>query len=336
MEGKIKELEKLLSTDKRIIITTHTNPDGDAIGSSLALYHFLKKLNYTVSVVTPNKHPSFLDWVPGCNNVIVFDENIEKSEKLIQDADVIFTLDFNDLKRCGLIGENIDKNRHEVVMIDHHQSPSDYAKISFSYPEISSTCELVFKIIAKLNKRNLIDKDISTCLYLGMMTDTGSFQYNGVNSETHSIISILLSNGIDHSKIYNNIYNSNNLSKLRLLGCALGNLKYLSDSKTTFMFLSSKELIENGYEKGDTEGLVNYGLSLKNIDFTAIFIEDLEETNKIKISFRSKNTFPCDKFAKEFFNGGGHKNAAGGKFDGELDNAIKKFKKAVNDFNFKL
>ena len=220
-------------------------------------------------------------------------------------------------------------------MIDHHQSPTEYSDITFSYPYISSTCELIFKIITKLKNSNTIDKDICTCIYLGMMTDTGSFQYNGVNGETHLILSALLSNGVEHSKIYNNIYNSNNISKLRILGHALNSLKQISDFKTTFMCLNSKQLIESGYMKGDTEGLVNYGLSLKNIDFTAIFIEDIDVKNLIKISFRSKNLFPCDKFAKEFFNGGGHKNAAGGKFEGTINDAVEKFKTSLKDFKFK-
>ena len=335
MEGKIKELEKLLSKDKKIVITTHTNPDGDAIGSSLALYHFLKKSNYDVNVITPNQHPEFLNWVPGCEEVIIYDHNINKAKKIIKNSDIIFTLDFNDVNRCGDVGLYFKKKKHKIIMIDHHQSPTEYSDITFSYPGISSTCELIFKIITKLKNSNTIDKDICTCIYLGMMTDTGSFQYNGVNGETHLILSALLSNGVEHSKIYNNIYNSNNISKLRILGHALNSLKQISDFKTTFMCLNSKQLIESGYMKGDTEGLVNYGLSLKNIDFTAIFIEDIDVKNLIKISFRSKNLFPCDKFAKKFFNGGGHKNAAGGKFEGAINDAVKKFKASLKDFKFK-
>lgn len=334
MEGKIKELKKLLSKEKKIIITTHTNPDGDAIGSSLGLYHFLKKTNHNVNVVTPNRHPEFLNWVPGCDDIIIYEENKELGKKLIDNCDLLFTLDFNNLNRCGLVGENINLKKHKIVMIDHHQSPSDYSNITFSYPQISSTCELIFKLITRLTDIDLIDKDISTCIYLGMMTDTGSFQYNSVNSETHSILSVLMDKGIDHSKVYNNIYNSNNLSKLRILGSALNNLNQIKESKTTYMTLTKTQLVDNNYKKGDTEGLVNYGLSLKNIDFTAIFIEDIEEENNIKISFRSKNLFPCDKFAKKFFNGGGHKNAAGGKYLGSIDNAVTKFKSSLKDFNF--
>ena len=247
-------------------------------------------MDLDVKVITPNQHPEFLNWVPGCDEIIIYENNQKFAGEIINNSDTIFTLDFNDLKRCGGISENINPNTQNLVMIDHHQSPSDYSNITFSYPDISSTCELIFKIITQISDTDLIDRDISTCIYLGMMTDTGSFQYNGVNSETHSILSSLMKKGIDHSKIYNNIYNSNNLSKLRILGSALNSLNQIKEKKTTYMRLSKNQLIENNYKKGDTEGLVNYGLSLKNIDFTAIFIEDIEEMDNVKISFRSKKS----------------------------------------------
>ena len=332
MEGKIKQLKNLISKENKIVITTHTNPDGDAIGSSLALFHLFKKMSLNVKVITPNQHPGFLDWVPGCEHIIVYENDVELAKKTINNSNLIFTLDFNDLSRSGKIAENIDLENHKLVMIDHHQSPNDYATIMFSHPEISSTCELIFNIAVNLGKKELINKEISTCLYLGMMTDTGSFQYNGVNGKTHNTLSFLLEKGIDHSKIYNKIYNSNSLSKLKILGCAIKNLSLILDKKTSYTFLTKKELKQNQYKKGDSEGIVNYGLSLKNIHFTAIFIEDELEINLIKISFRSKNEFPCDKFAKEFFSGGGHKNAAGGKFEGTVVNAIKKFKSSLKTF----
>ncbi len=332
MEGKIKQLKNLLSKEKKFIITTHTNPDGDAIGSSLALFHLLKKMSFNVNVITPNQHPKFLDWVPGCDSVIIYENNEEYASKIIYNSDVIFTLDFNDLKRCGKIAENINLKKHELIMIDHHQSPNNYAKIMFSNPEVSSTCELIYNIAVNLGQMDLIDKDISTCIYLGMMTDTGSFQYNGVNGKTHNTLSFLLQKGIDHNKIYNNIYNSNTLSKLKILGCAINNLSLIPNKQTSFTFLTRDELKENKYKKGDSEGIVNYGLSLKNICFTAIFIEDEIEIELIKISFRSKKDFPCNRFAKEFFSGGGHINAAGGKFEGTIANAIKKFRSSLKTF----
>ena len=334
MEGLIKDLKNILSKKKRIAITTHTNPDGDAIGSSLALFLLFKKMDLDVKVITPNQHPEFLNWVPGCDEIIIYENNQKFAGEIINNSDTIFTLDFNDLKRCGNISENINPNIQNLVMIDHHQSPSNYAKIMFSNPEISSTCELVYIIADKLGLKKLIDKDIATCIYLGMMTDTGSFQYNGVNGDTHKILSFLLDKGINQSEIYNNIYNSNTLSKLKILGCAINNLSLIPNKNASYSFLTKQDLNKNDYKKGDSEGIVNYGLTMKNIDFTAIFIEDENEADLIKISFRSKNNFPCDKFAKKYFFGGGHKNAAGGKYEGNIENAILKFKSSLNEFKY--
>ena len=334
MEKKIKKLKNLLLECKRISIVTHLNPDGDAIGSSLALNHYFKSLNLISNVITPNRHPSFLDWVPGINDIIICDEYTEKSYKIIADSDLIFTMDFNSLDRCGEISNFINKDNQKIVMIDHHQLPEDYADINFSFPNISSTCEVVYFIIEASSNLKFINKNIATCIYLGMMTDTGSFQYNGVNSKTHKIIAELINKGIIQSEIYNKVYNENSTSKLMILGKALNSLNVLNEYKTTYMYLNRSELKENNYEKGDTEGIVNYGLSLKNIEFTAMFIEDLDKDNLIKISFRSKNNFPFNKFAKDNFNGGGHINAAGGKFEGKIDDAIAFFIKKIKEFKF--
>ena len=334
MERLIKDLKNILSKKKRIAITTHTNPDGDAIGSSLALFLLFKKMDLDVKVITPNQHPEFLNWVPGCDEIIIYENDQKFAGEIINNSDIIFTLDFNDLKRCGSISENINPNTQHLVMIDHHQSPSNYAKIMFSNPEISSTCELVYIIAEKLGLKKLIDKDIATCIYLGMMTDTGSFQYNGVNGDTHKILSFLLDKGIKQSEIYNNIYNSNTLSKLKILGCAINNLSLIHNKKASYSYLTKEDLNKNDYKKGDSEGIVNFGLTMKNIDFTAIFIEDENEADLIKISFRSKNNFPCDKFAKKYFFGGGHKNAAGGKYEGNIESAILKFKSSLNEFKY--
>ena len=331
MEKKIIELNKLLEQSKKLSIITHYNPDGDAIGSSLAIYHYFKRLGLNSNVITPNIHPSFLNWIPGIDQINIYEEDPLKSSKIISESDIIFTMDFNSLERCGELSKKI-KDKDKIVMIDHHQLPENYAVINFSYPKISSTCEIVYNIIENSGKLNLINKEIATCIYLGMMTDTGSFQYNGVNSKTFKIASDLLKKDIKQSDIYNKIYNDNNISKLKLLGKALSNLKIIKESKTTYMYLKRDNLAGSNYEKGDTEGIVNYGLSLKKIEFSAIFIEDLEKKNLIKISFRSKNNFPCNKFAKENFDGGGHINAAGGMYKGKIENAILKFKEKLKEF----
>ena len=332
MRAQIEKLNELLSSKKRISITTHTNPDGDAIGSSFALYHFLIKLNHEVKVITPNRHPDFLDWVPGIKNLEIYDEYPDKCKKILLDSDLLFTLDFNDLKRASNLSYAIDEFNGKIVMIDHHQNPVGYSDIEISEPDITSTSEMIYKFIEISDKIHVIDKNIATCIYLGMMTDTGSFQYRGVNDSTHKIISSLLSFGIDNNKIYNSVYNSNEISKLKLLSIALKNLELIVEKKTAIMFLNQADLIKNNYKKGDSEGIVNYGLSLKGIHFSVIFIEDENEKNKFKISFRSKEDFPCNEFAFKFFNGGGHLNAAGGLYKGNLNSAIEYFKKSLNEF----
>ena len=332
MRAQIEKLNELLSSKKRISITTHTNPDGDAIGSSFALYHFLIKLNHEVKVITPNRHPDFLDWVPGIKNLEIYDEYPDKCKKILSDSDLLFTLDFNDLKRASNLSYAIDEFNGKIVMIDHHQNPDGYSDIEISEPDITSTSEMIYKFIELSDKIHVIDKNIATCIYLGMMTDTGSFQYRGVNDSTHKIISSLLSFGVDNNKIYNNVYNSNEISKLKLLSIALKNLELIVEKKTAIMFLNQANLIKNNYRKGDSEGIVNYGLSLKGIHFSVIFIEDENEKNKFKISFRSKEDFPCNEFAFKFFNGGGHLNAAGGLYKGNLNSAIEYFKKSLNEF----
>ena len=332
MRAQIEKLNELLSSKKRISITTHTNPDGDAIGSSFALYHFLIKLNHEVKVITPNRHPDFLDWVPGIKNLEIYDEYPDKCKKILSDSDLLFTLDFNDLKRANNLSYALDEFNGKIVMIDHHQNPAGYSDIEISEPDITSTSEMIYKFIELSDKIHVIDKNIATCIYLGMMTDTGSFQYRGVNDSTHKIISSLLSFGIDNNKIYNSVYNSNEISKLKLLSIALKNLELIVEKRTAVMFLNQVDLIKNNYRKGDSEGIVNYGLSLKGIHFSVIFIEDENEKNKFKISFRSKEDFPCNEFAFKFFNGGGHLNAAGGVYKGNLNSAIEYFKKSLNEF----
>ena len=332
MRASIDKINELLNSKKRITITTHTNPDGDAIGSSFALYHYLLKLNHSVKVITPNKHPDFLDWVPGIKDLEIFEDNPEKCNKILDNSDLVFTLDFNDLKRASKLGLALSQFKGTTIMIDHHQNPVGFSDIEISEPEITSTSEMIYMLINISGKIDKIDKDIATCIYLGMMTDTGSFQYKGVNNTTHDIISSLLAYGVDNNKIYNNVYNSNDISKLKLLSIALNNLELINKKKTALMHISQDDLIKNDYKKGDSEGIVNYGLTLSGIHFSVIFIEDENEKNKFKISFRSKENFPCNEFASSFFDGGGHLNAAGGIYKGSLNSAIEYFKKSLNEF----
>ena len=332
----IKVLKTLLSESRNFIIIPHSNPDGDAIGSCLALFNLLKKSGYNVSVISPNKPPHFLNWAPGFDDILYFDSEAQNCEKKIKSSELIFTLDFNDLNRIGELGDIIKSSKSKKIMIDHHRNPKDYADLMFSEPEIGSTCELLFEIIISMGLEELIDQNISKCIYLGIMTDTGSFQYSSVTSRTHQIIAQLIDNGIDQNEIHNKVYNDSSASRLKVLGSALSNMNQVEGLKTAYMFLKRNDLERFDYQKGDSEGIVNYGLSLKNVIFSVIFIEDINDSNNVKISFRSQGDFSCNEFAGEYFSGGGHVNAAGGRNDGNAEDAINKFLKILPNYKEKL
>ena len=325
-------LKELLFRKKNIVIIPHINPDGDAIGSSLALMHLLNSIDHNSTVISPNKVPYFLKWSPGFENIIYFDSDKNSCLKLIENADLIFTLDFNDLDRIGEMSKYVDSSNAKIILIDHHLNPKDYADLVFSDIEIGSTCELLFELIIELGHEKNIDSNIASCLYLGMMTDTGSFQYSSVTSRTHEIISKLIQKGINQSDIHNKVYNNSSISRLKVLGSALSNLNVLKELNTVYMYLKRDDLKKFDFQKGDSEGIVNYGLSLKNIIFSVMFIEDINDENNIKISFRSQDGFSCNEFANKHFNGGGHANAAGGRDDGPIEETIHKFKKLINKY----
>jgi len=332
----IKVLKTLLSESRNLIIIPHTNPDGDAIGSCLALSNLLKKSGHNVSLISPNKPPHFLNWTPGFEDILYFDSETKNCEKKIKASELIFTLDFNDLNRIGELGDIVKSSKSKKIMIDHHQNPKDYADLTFSEPEIGSTCELLFEIIISMGYEDLIDQSISKCIYLGIMTDTGSFQYSSVTSRTHQIIAQLIDKGIDQNEIHNKVYNDSSASRLKVLGSALSNMNQIQGLKTAYMFLKRNDLEKFDYQKGDSEGIVNYGLSLKDVIFSVIFIEDINDSNNVKISFRSQGDFSCNEFAGKYFNGGGHGNAAGGRNDGNAEDAINKFLKILPNYKEKL
>ena len=328
-EEDIQKIQELLSTPKKIIIIPHRSPDGDAMGSTLGLYHFLKKLNHESLVVAPNEFPDFLAWLPDSDAVLIYEKDKENIAQKIYDADLIFTLDFNALHRTGEMEQVLNKVTAPFVMIDHHQKPDDYAQYQFSDTKYGSTCEMVYHFIVSLGMENLIDKTIATCIYTGIVTDSGSFKFPSTTSTTHRVVANLIDKGIENAAIHNALYDENSYNRLQLLGQALKNMKILFDKKTSFITLSQKELDQNNYEKGDTEGIVNYGLSIKGIIFTAIFIEHRDE-NIIKISFRSQGSFDVNQFARTHFNGGGHINAAGGKSYLSLNETVAKFEEILS------
>ncbi|ARV05899.1 DHH family phosphoesterase [Polaribacter sp. SA4-10] len=334
----LKELDSLktfLEKPRNIVVIGHRNPDGDAMGSTLALYHYFNKKGHNTTVVVPNEYPDFLHWLPGSDTTCRFDWQNTQSKKAIDTSDIIFLLDFNALHRVGHdMQKTLEKYPNDFAMIDHHQQPDD-VKYMYSDVTICSTCQMVYQFIEMNNDLDLIDKDIATCLYTGIMTDTGSFRFRSTTSKTHRIIGDLIDKGAENDRIHNNVYDSNSYGRLLLLGQALSNLQILPEYKTAFITLTDEEKKKFDFQKGDTEGVVNYALSLKGIIFAAIFIEDNDQ-NSIKISFRSKGKFSVNQFARNHFEGGGHDNAAGGKFDGSIEEIVTKFKALLPEYKIEL
>jgi phosphoesterase RecJ-like protein len=314
-------VKKLLDSQKKSIVVGHKNPDGDALGSCLGLYFFLKKLGHQTTVIMPNDFPDFLKWMPGCESIIIYEKEVKKSNSLISEAEVIFTLDFNSLNRIGDLQEPLENSDAKFVMIDHHHQPEPYALATYSDTSMSSTAEMVYNFMEALDGLPLLDTQIATNLYTGIMTDTGSFRFASTTPATHRVIAHLIEAGAGNAEIHQNIYDTNSPDRMRLLSVALGNLILLPEYKTAYITLCQKELDENNFKKGDTEGFVNYALSVKGIVFALIFIENKQESI-VKISLRSKGKFSVNDFARTHYNGGGHTNAAGGRSSHSLNNTI--------------
>jgi len=329
------DLKAFLTTPKNIVIVGHKNPDGDAMGSTLALKFYLEKKGHNCTVVVPNEYPDFLHWLPGSDSTYRFDWQNNQSQKAIQNSDIIFLLDFNALHRVGSdMQKTLENYKNDFAMIDHHQQPDDVTYM-YSDTSICSTCQMVYQFIEMNNDLELIDADIATCLYTGIMTDTGSFRFRSTTSATHRIIADLMDKGAENDRIHNNVYDANSYNRLLLLGQALSNLQILPSYKTAYITLTSEEKKRFDFQKGDTEGVVNYALSLKGIIFAAIFIEDSDQ-EIIKISFRSKGKFSVNQFARNHFSGGGHDNAAGGKSDLDMAKTVTKFTSLLPQYKSEL
>ena len=320
----ISSIKELLSSPKKIAIIPHKNPDGDAIGSTLGLLHYLNQYDHDAVIIAPNDYPDFLKWMPGEASVLKYDHQKDKCDALLISAELIFTLDFNSLGRIGSMQDVVSNSDAIKIMIDHHQQPDDYAKFMYSDVLMSSTCEMVYNFIDMLDDTDKVNADIATCLYTGIMTDTGSFRFPSTTSATHKIIGNLIEKGANNSQIHNNIMDTNSYERTQLLGRALSNLKVVPEYRTAYITLTQEELNTFNFKKGDTEGFVNYGLSLKGIIFAAIFIES-QQDNIIKISLRSKGDFSVNELSRSHFEGGGHTNAAGGKSDLNMSDTIDKF-----------
>lgn len=329
LQANIEKVETYFERAGKLVIVTHVSPDGDALGSSLGLYHFLSSQGKTVNVIVPNAFPDFLRWMPGAKDIIRYDKYAEFADKLIGEADVICCLDFNALSRIDKMSKVVGEAPGRKVMVDHHLDPEPFCNVTISHPEISSTSELVFRLICRMSCFDDISFEGAECIYTGMMTDTGGFTYNSNSREIYFIISELLSKGIDKDEIYRRVFNTYSEGRLRLMGYVLyEKMQVFAQFRSALIWLTKAEQGQFQYMKGDTEGFVNMPLQIKGICFSVFLREDTEK-NMIKVSLRSVGKFPCNKVAAEFFNGGGHLNASGGEFYGTMDEAIELFKRAL-------
>ena len=329
MLDKIEKLKEVLSKPKKIVITTHRGPDGDAMGSSLGLYHFLSKINHDVYVITPNDYASFLHWLPGNDKVIEYESSKEESESLVNNADVIFMLDFNHIYRIDGLSKNVEESNAYKILIDHHQDPQEnIADLIFSEPSLCSTSQLLFEIIDEMKMSNLLDKNIAECIYVGIMTDTGSFKYSSTTSKTHNIIARLIDYGARNSEIHDLVYDNYSADRMKLLGyCLNDKLLLFPKNKSAIISLTNEELKKFNFKKGDTEGIINYALAIKDTIFAAFIVE---RDNIVKLSLRSKGNFKVNEIAGKYFNGGGHENAAGGISNNDVSTTIEKVKEIIN------
>lgn len=331
--SEISEIQKLLIPENKIVIITHYNPDGDAVGSSLGLKHFLKQKGLDAEVIVPNDFPKFLKWMPESKKIIIADYKRKQAGEAIYHADVIFILDFNASHRSGnLVGPWIEKAKATKILIDHHQQP-DHFDFVYSDVTIPATSQMVYHFIQQLNEEEKVNKDIAECLYTGIMTDTGGFRFRSTSATTHRIVANLIEKGAEPSMITSNTWDTNTVSRLHLLSLILGRIEVVKEGKVAILWLKRDELKKFGFQKGDTEGFVNYGLSIMGTQVSAFFMEDLYE-DFIKISFRSKDHVDVNQFSRKYFNGGGHINAAGGKYLKSIEETIADFKEKIQAEDF--
>ena len=346
---RVREAAQLLSQARKVAILTHISPDGDAMGSSLGLWHWLRGLEPAkqCTVVIPNAFPDFLAWMPGADEEVVFEKDPEQVRLLLDDADMIVCTDFNEPKRIVALGECLTavlQTRHTpCLLIDHHLHPADFADVVFSYPESPSSCELVYRLIKDLATQvddplfnSPLTLDTATCLYTGMMTDTGNFSFNSNRADMYEIVSELVRIGVDKDAIYNRVFNAYTADRMRLVGyCLYNKMTIIPEYHTALIYLKRKELYKFNFRSGDAEGIVNMPLQIKDIYYSCFMREDKVlpaevalaggSKIKVKISMRSQGDRPVNVFCHEVFNGGGHKNASGGEFYGPIEQAVELF-----------
>ena len=323
----IETISNLITTPKKIAIITHSNPDGDALGSSLALYGILVQQKHDVKVITPNEFPSFLAWMPFSSEIIIHKTETETAAKVLSEADIIFCLDFNDLSRIENIEADYTKSKATKILIDHHLDPSKFTDFTISVSNSSSTSEIIFNVIADLNLNHLLTKEIAECIYTGIITDTGSLSFSCNNINTYHVVAELFKTGIDGEHIHRLVYDTYSEDRMRLLGfCLSEKLKVIHKYHTAFISLTKKELERFNFKIGDTEGVVNFALSMDGITMAVLF---MERKDYIKISLRSKGNVSVNDIARKYYSGGGHHNAAGGSSFVNMNETIEQFEKIL-------
>ena len=325
----LKSVTKLFSEKRNIIFIPHSSPDADALGSCLALYHFFNQEN-EVNIISPNEYTEILNFLPGSENILNFERDKEKCEDIINKGDVIFTLDFNSLGRARNLSSLISKSSATTIMIDHHENPDNYADITISNSKMSSTCEMVYDFICSIDKSK-IDNKIATCIYTGIVADTGSFRFPSTTSKTLKVGSELINHGVNVTEIFEKLHNNFQFNRLKLLGSTINNFKRISGLPVVYTSITDNDQKVNNFKKGDSEGFVNFGLSVADILCSVLFIEKKDE-GLIKISFRSKGDFKVNIFASKYFNGGGHEHASGGISRLSLKETEKKFIKDIKKY----
>jgi bifunctional oligoribonuclease and PAP phosphatase NrnA len=326
----IIQLKNLINNDSKIVIFAHLNPDGDAIGSTLGLHIILKNLGFQSKVIIPNNAPDFLEWMPHFNEIVVFNKHKKSALKLMEEAELAFCIDFNAASRLGKIEEQFNNKTFFKILIDHHPNPENFCNICFSDTKASSAAELVYEFIKEMDMINGMNKNAAECLLAGIIADTGSFYHNASNAKTYEIVGKLLKYEIDKERINSNIYANFSADRMRLLGYTLNEkMKVFADASSAYISLKMDEMNKFNFKVGDTEGFVNYPLSIKGVYFTTII---LEMKDHIKFSFRSKGKFPTNEIAKKYFDGGGHLNASAGRLNISMEEAESKIESIIEEY----
>ncbi|MBO7192921.1 MAG: bifunctional oligoribonuclease/PAP phosphatase NrnA [Bacteroidaceae bacterium] len=334
-QENVDAVKQIVGNGNRFVVLAHKNPDGDAVGSTLALCHYLRSVGKEAVVVLPNAFPVFLSWMPAADEVLFYENDKERCDAAIEVADALFCLDFNILSRTGDVCHSLESSSAKKVLIDHHPQPSEEFDVYISHPEACSTCELVFRVITALGGVEALTFEMAQCIYTGMMTDTGAFAYASTRKDVYLIIAELLGKGVDKDWIYRKVFYNFSVTRMRLWGYAMyDKLKVYNKYNAALITLSHSELMRFYASKGDTEGLVNQPLQIKGLRFSCFLRE--EQPGKINVSLRSVDDFPCNAVAAEFFNGGGHKNASGGEVYGTMEMAVERFRQALQKYKAEL